>query len=303
MNLFGGIEAGGTKVVCAIGTGPDNLVDEMTIPTTTPDETIERAIRFFKKHKENKPLTAVGIGSFGPADPDPASPTYGFITTTPKPGWANTDFAGRVSEALGLPVNFDTDVNAAALGEHTWGAARGLDNFIYLTIGTGIGGGGMIDNRLMHGLIHPEMGHVLIPQDWEKDPFPGICPYHGNCLEGLACGPAMEKRWGISPQDLPEDHPGWELEAEYLALGLVNHICTISPRRIILGGGVANRGLLFEPVRHKVRELLNGYLQAPEIIQEMESYIVPPELKGRAGVLGAMALARQVGEPASGLFF
>jgi fructokinase len=302
MNLFGGIEAGGSKFVCAVGTGPDNLVDEIRFPTTQPRQTIARAIDFFLKHKKDKPLTAVGIGTFGPADPNPSSPTYGFITTTPKPGWANTDFAGTVSEALGLPVNFDTDVNAAALGEHSWGAARGLDNFIYLTIGTGIGGGGMIENRLMHGLIHPEMGHIAVPQDREKDPFAGCCPFHGNCLEGLASGPAMKERWGISPEDMPPDHPGWQLEAEYLSWALVNFICTLSPRRIILGGGVMEKGYLFPPIRARVRELLNGYLRAWEILEDIDNYIVPPALSNRAGVLGALALGRQVGEPVPGLF-
>jgi len=175
--LWGGIEAGGTKFVCAVGSGPDDLRAETRFPTTTPEETIGRAIRFFQQHQKNEPLTAIGIASFGPVDPNPASPTFGHITTTPKPGWAHTDLAGAVRRALGVAVGFDTDVNAAALGEHRWGAAQGLDTFVYLTIGTGIGGGGMVNGQLIHGLVHPEMGHVLIPHDWDSDPYPGVCPY------------------------------------------------------------------------------------------------------------------------------
>lgn len=300
MNQFGGVEAGGTKFICAVGKGPEEIVEEVQFPTTTPEESIGRVIDFFRRH--SKKLTAVGIGSFGPADPDPSSPTYGYITSTPKKRWSNVDFAGIVTDSLGLPVNFDTDVNAAALGEYCWGAAKGLDSFIYLTIGTGIGGGGVINNRLMHGLIHPEMGHILIPHDRDRDPFPGRCPYHGDCLEGLACGPAIEERWKTKPQELPPDHEAWELEANYIALALVNYICTLSPRRIILGGGVMKQEFLFDMIRPRVKELLKDYLLADEILKHIDEYIVPPALGGRAGVLGAMALARQVGQPAAGLF-
>ena len=289
MSLYGGIEAGGTKFVCAVGSGPDDLHAETQFPTTTPDETIARAVGFFRA-QEAKP-TAIGIAAFGPVDLSPASPTYGYITTTPKPGWVQTDLAGRISQALGVPVGFDTDVNGAALGEHRWGAALGLDTFLYLTIGTGIGGGGMSGGRLMHGLIHPEMGHMRLPHDWEADPFPGICPYHGDCLEGLAAGPAIQARWGQPAQTLPDDHPAWPLQARYLALTLANLICTISPQRIILGGGVMNVPLLFPLVRREVQNLLNGYVQAPDILDQIDRYIVPPGLGGRAGVLGAIALA------------
>jgi fructokinase len=290
MPLWGGIEAGGTKFVCAVGTGPDNLRAEVRFPTTTPEETIGQAIRFFQQ-QEKGPLTAIGIASFGPVDLNPDSPTFGYITHTPKPDWAHTDFAGRIRRALGVPVGFDTDVNVAALGEYRWGAAQGLDTFIYLTIGTGIGGGGMVNGKLIHGLVHPEMGHVRIPHDRDRDPYPGSCPYHGDCLEGLAAGPALEERWGQRGETLPADHPAWPLEADYLAFGLVNMICVLSPQRIIIGGGVMQQPQLFPRVRRRVQELLNNYLPVPAILDHIDDYIVPPGLGDRAGVLGAMALA------------
>ncbi len=293
MLLFGGIEGGGTKFVCAVGSGPDDVRAEVRFPTTTPAETIGRAVEFFR---QQEPLAAIGIASFGPLDPNPDSPTFGYITTTPKPGWAHTDFAGPIREALGIPVGFDTDVNAAALGEHRWGAAQGLDTFVYLTIGTGIGGGGMVGGELMHGLMHPEMGHIRVPHDWTSDPFPGSCPYHGDCWEGLASGPALAARWGQRGETLPADHAAWPLEADYLALGLVNIICALAPQRIIMGGGVMEQRHLFPLVRRRVQELLSGYLQASEIMEQIDDYIVPPGLDGRAGVLGAIALAQRVME-------
>jgi fructokinase len=295
VTLWGGIEAGGTKFVCAIGSGPDDLRAEVRFATTTPEGTIGRAIQFFRQHQEEheEPLAAVGIASFGPLDPNPDSPTFGYITRTPKAGWAHTDLAGAVRQALDVPVGFDTDVNGAALAEYCWGAARGLDTFIYLTIGTGIGGGGMVNGKLIHGLLHPEMGHVRIPHDRSRDPFPGCCPFHDDCLEGLATGPALSARWGQPAEKLPPDHPAWPLEAEYLALGLVNFTCTLSPQRIIMGGGVMQQAHLFPLVRRRVLELLNGYLQAPAILDHIDEYIVPPALGNRAGVLGAIALAQR----------
>jgi fructokinase len=224
--LFGGIEAGGTKFVCAVGTGPDDIVAEDRFPTTMPDETIGQAISFFEPYREN--LEAVGIGSFGPVDLDKGSATYGFITSTPKPHWANVDLVGKVGRALDVPVGFDTDVNAAALGEQKWGAAQGLENFVYLTIGTGIGGGAMVGGRLLHGMVHPEMGHIMMPHDFERDPFFGRCPFHKDCLEGMASGPAIEERWGKPGQDLPDDHPAWELEAHYLAHALMVYTLVLS---------------------------------------------------------------------------
>jgi len=291
MELYGGIEAGGTKFVCAVGSGPEEIKAETRFPTTTPEETIGKAIQFFQEQKE--PLKAIGIGSFGPVDPNPSSPTFGYITTTPKPGWATTSLVGKIKSALELPIGFDTDVNAAALGEHRWGAAQGMDTFVYLTIGTGIGGGAMVNGNLVHGVMHPEMGHILLPRDPEQDPFEGICPYHGDCLEGLACGPAIEARWGQRGETLGEGHPAWKLEAHYLALGLVNIITILSPRKIIMGGGVMEVGFLFPLVRQEVQTTLNRYIQVPEILDGIETYIVPPKLGGKAGVLGSIALAQQ----------
>jgi fructokinase len=289
MQLLGGIEAGGTKFVCAVGTGPDNIRAEARFPTTTPQETIGQATDFFRQ--QVKPVTAIGIAAFGPVDPNPASPTFGYITTTPKPGWAQTNFAGAVAAALGIPVGFDTDVNVAALGEHRWGAAQGLDTFIYLTIGTGLGGGGMVKGQIMHGLIHPEMGHMRLPRR-PDDAYEGACPFHGACFEGMAAGPALQGRWGQPAETLSPDHPAWDLEAYYLAVGLVNLICVLSPQRIILGGGVMDQRHLFPLIHQKVPALLNGYVQSPAILEKIESYIVPPGLGNRAGVLGAMALAQ-----------
>lgn len=290
--LYGGIEAGGTKFVCAVGTGPDDL-RETRLPTTTPSETIDRAIAFFHAQLQRAPIAALGIASFGPIDIHPNSKTWGYITTTPKPGWTNTDLAGAIRRALKVPVGFDTDVNVAALGEHRWGAAQGLDSFIYLTIGTGIGGGGIASGKLLHGLIHPEMGHIRLPHDFARDPFPGSCPYHGDCFEGLASGPAIEKRWGQPGEMLPPDHPAWQLEAHYLALALANCICILSPQRIVLGGGVMEQSQLFPMIRREAQRILNGYVQSPEILEprSVSEYIVPPGLGKRAGVLGALALA------------
>jgi fructokinase len=185
------------------------------------------------------------VASFGPLDLNPRSPTYGCITSTPKPGWSDVDLVRPIRQAFNVPIGFDTDVNAAALAEWRWGAAQGLQSFVYLTIGTGIGGGGLINGQRMHGLIHPEMGHLRIPHDLAGDPFPGACPFHGDCLEGLASGPAFIARWGQPAETLPDDHPAWRLEAQYLSLALVNIICTLSPQRLILGGGVMQRQRLF----------------------------------------------------------
>jgi fructokinase len=278
MFTTGGIEAGGTKFICGVGTGPDDL-ETVEFPTTTPDETVARAVEFFRAQGS---VRCIGIGSFGPVDLNLNSSTYGYITMTPKLAWRNFDLAGAIRRGTGAEVAFDTDVNAAALGEHRWGVARGLDTFIYLTIGTGVGGGGMANGRLMHGFLHPEMGHIRIPHDLRADPYPGHCPSHGDCLEGLACGPAIEARWGAKGVELPADHPAWDLEANYLALGIANWIFTLSPQKVVLGGGVMKQEGMLPKIRARVDELINGYLQAPPI--------VAPELGGRAGILGSIAL-------------
>jgi len=291
-DLFGAIEGGGTKFVCAVGTSPDNIRREIRIPTTIPDETLGEAIEFFQQAEADfGKLSALGVACFGPLDPRPDSASYGHILPTTKPGWSNTDVVGTLRSIFEIPIGFDTDVNGAALGEWTWGAAQGLDTFIYLTIGTGIGGGGMVNGRLMHGLLHPEMGHIMISHDKERDPFEGSCPFHQDCFEGLASGPALEARWGQKAETLPPDHPAWELEAHYVALGLVNFITTLSPQRIIIGGGVGGREELLPLIRKNAQEILNGYVQSTSITKDIDKYIVQPGLGSRAGMLGAIALA------------
>ena len=288
-NLYGAVEAGGTKFVCLVAGSPQEIRDEVRFPTTTPQATVEQAIQFFSRYRSE--LAAIGIACFGPVDPDPASPSYGMITATPKAGWSYYDIVGAFQQGLDLPVGFDTDVNGAALGEWRWGAGQGLDSFLYLTIGTGIGGGGLVNGKLMHGLIHPEMGHMRLPHDFQADPFPGACPFHGDCLEGLANGPALEKRWGARAETFPADHPAWALEANYLALAMANLICTLSPKRIILGGGVMEQPQLFPLIHARTVELLNGYVRSPAVLEGISEYIVPPGLGNRAGALGALALA------------
>jgi len=286
--IYGGIEAGGTKWVCATGTGPDDLRTRTTFPTTVPAETIGRAAEFFRG---GEGLAGIGVGSFGPIDLDERSPNWGTITTTPKPGWAGTDLVAELAGKLDVPLAVDTDVNAAALGEHRWGAASGLHTFCYITVGTGIGGGGMTGGKLMHGLLHPEFGHMRIPHDRVRDPFDGSCPYHGDCFEGLASGEAVRARWGV-PAERLNDARAWELQAEYLALGLINVICTLSPQRIIIGGGVMNEPSLFPLVRARTAELAGGYFDTPQLREGLDDYIVPPALGDRSGVVGALELAR-----------
>jgi fructokinase len=287
--MFGGIEAGGTKFVCGIGTGPDDI-ETAQFPTSTPAITLASAANFFKAAAGTR-LEAVGIGSFGPIDLDPVSPTYGHITSTPKAGWENFNLAGVIERSLGVPAVLDTDVNAALMGEARWGAARGLSDAVYLTVGTGIGGGALVEGQLVHGLMHPEMGHLRIPHDLTNDPFPGTCPYHGDCLEGLAAGPAIQARWKAPAATLPPDHPAWALEACYLAFAAVNLTVTLSPRRILLGGGVMQQAHLFPLIRRKFGELMNKYVRRREVIDLLDEYIQAPELGSSAGVLGALVLA------------
>jgi len=290
--LVAGIEAGGTKFVCAVGTGPDDIRAETRVPTTTPAETLDRVLRFFHDQQAaHGALEAIGIGSFGPVDLHPASARFGHITSTPKAGWADTDLVGPLGAAFGVPIAFDTDVNAAAIGEWRWGAGQGVDSLLYLTVGTGIGGGALVGGRPIHGLVHPEMGHVRVPHDRAADPFPGVCPFHGDCLEGLASGPALHARWGVAAEALPADHPAWALEARYLALALHDYVCTLSPERIVVGGGVAAPPHLLPRVRRELATQLNGYIQAPEVLDGLHRYVVAPALGSRSGVLGALAMA------------
>ena len=286
--LYGGMEGGGTKFVCAVGTGPDEIIAETRFPTTTPEETLEQAIAFFKKYR----LAGIGLAPFGPLDLNPASPGYGSITATPKPGWSNADILGTFRKQFDLPMAFDLDVNAAAFGEFAWVPEnQGLESLVYFTIGTGIGAGILINGKVVHGLTHPEAGHVQLPHDRQKDPFAGVCPFHGDCFEGLANGPAIAKRWGLPAQSLPVNHPAWELEATYIADALTATIYLVSPQRIVLGGGVMEQSQLFPLIRQKVRENLNGYITSPVITGGMDEYIVAPGLGKRSGILGAMAMA------------
>jgi fructokinase len=290
MGIFGGIEAGGTKFLCGIGTCPEDL-RVVSFPTQSPDVTVEKAAQFFREQGGTK-LSAIGIASFGPIELEPASATYGYVTSTPKLAWRNYDFAGAVARTLNLPVGFDTDVNAAALAEGRWGAARDIEDFIYLTVGTGIGGGAVVGGRLVHGLMHPEMGHIRLPHNFTQDPFPGGCPFHRDCLEGLASGSAIKERWGESAHDLPANHPAWALEAHYLSLALATWVCTLSPQRIIIGGGVMQQDLLFPMIRQQLKDLLNGYIPKRAVTEEVNQYVVPPQLGNHSGVLGAILLAR-----------
>lgn len=293
MSIYGGVEAGGTKFVCAVGSCPDDLQDEVRFETTSPKETINRTLEYFKKQNLKEKLLAIGIGSFGPIELNRESSKYGFVRSTPKPDWSNINLCGLIKEELKIPVGFNTDVNAAALGEYEWGAGRGLNNFIYLTIGTGIGGGVMINGRLLHGLQHPEMGHIFIPQDIIADPYEGNCPFHKNCFEGLASGPAMKNRWGKSPEDLNKNHKAWDLEAQYISHALTNYICTLSPERIIIGGGIMEQKKLLPLILTSVKKMLNNYIHMEEITDNIEKYIVLPSLGKKAGILGALVLAKK----------
>ena len=294
--LFGGIEAGGTKFVCVVASTPNHIADEIRFKTTTPEETLGRAIRFFQPFVSSGQINAIGVGCFGPLDLNPESSTYGFITATPKRGWSNTNVLGILRGALGIKIALDTDVNVAGLGETKWGVSKGFDPSLYLTIGTGIGGGYIKDGRSLIGLLSPEMGHIRIPHNRELDPFVGTCPFHEDCFEGLASGPAIEKRLGMAGAMIPENDPFWNLEADYIASALVNYILTLSPKKIVLGGGVMQRGFLFPKIRWRVRELLNGYVSSKSLLEYIDDYIVPPGLGNQSGSLGAIALAMQLDE-------
>ncbi|MBF0313604.1 MAG: ROK family protein [Oligoflexia bacterium] len=293
--LYGGIEAGGTKFVCAVVDIKGSIHAKIHIPTTTPKETLSLVCDFFSSYY--KDLRGIGIGSFGPLDLDPASSRFGAITSTPKAGWSyfNILEVVRLAFSRDLAVAIDTDVNAAALGEHTFGAAKGVDSFIYLTVGTGIGGGAMIEGKLLHGLTHPEMGHLYPAHDRVLDPFEGVCPYHQNCLEGLASGPAMIARWKLGENaaatELPSGHRGWELEAYYLASALLNYIMILSPKKIILGGGVMKHPPLLTMIRQQVQSLAKNYIVHPLLQHSIDDFIVPPMLGDHSGVLGASVLA------------
>jgi fructokinase len=291
MPLYGAIEAGGTKFVCAVGSGPNDLKAQARFPTTTPQETLSKCIEFFRAQPT---LDAIGVGCFGPIELDHDSASYGRVTVTPKAGWGNADIVGPLGEAFGVPIGFDTDVNGAVLGEARWGAAQGLDTAVYITIGTGIGGGALVGGRLAHGLVHPEMGHLLVPREPDDLAFQGNCPFHGaRCWEGLASGPALERRWGQRAETLPAHHPAWDLESRYIASALTSLVLVLSPERLIMGGGVMQVEALFPLVRGYLMRSLAGYVQADSLIGGVDQYVVPPALGERSGILGALALAER----------
>jgi fructokinase len=291
MSLYGAIEAGGTKFVCAVGTSPEDLRAQARFPTTTPGETLGRCIDFFRAQAK---VDALGICCFGPIELHRDNPSYGHVTTTPKLGWADADIVGPMQIALGVPVGFDTDVNGAVLGEARWGAAQGLETAVYVTIGTGIGGGALVGGKLVHGLVHPEMGHLMVPREPDDLDFPGDCPFHGaRCWEGVASGPAIERRWGRRGETLAPDHPAWDLEARYIASALCSLVLVLSPERLILGGGVMQVDRLYPLVRRHLISALCGYVQAEKIICGIDQYVVPPLLGQQAGIAGALALAER----------
>lgn len=288
---IGAIEAGGTKMVCAIGNEKGQLIERVSIPTTSPEETFDKMITYFKSGAEKGlKIAALGIGCFGPVELNEKSDKYGFITSTPKPGWANVDFAGVFKRALNIPVGFDTDVNAAILGEVTYGAAKGAESAIYITIGTGIGAGVYYDGKLIHGMMHPEAGHIMLAKHPE-DNFEGVCPYHKTCFEGMASGPSIEKRYGKKAVELKDNKLVWEIESYYIAQAVANYICMYSPNKIILWGGVMHQEQLFDMVRKKVKEMLNGYIATDTILNtDLSDYIVKPGLGEDPGIIGALTL-------------
>ena len=283
--LYGALEAGGTKMVCALGDENGRILEQVSIPTVTPEETMPKIIEYFR----GKDIKALGVASFGPVDLDKASPTYGYITKTPKLAWADYNLVGALADALKVPIGFDTDVDGSLLGEVTWGAAKGLEDVAYITIGTGVGGGILSGGKVVHGMMHPEMGHVkVIPVP--GDTYAGKCPFHGNCLEGMAAGPAIGDRWGAPANQLVDKPEVWEYEADYIAQAVVMLILTVSPKKVILGGGVMHQLQLFPLIRKKVAEKLNGYLVTKEL-EDLDSYIVPAGCNDDQGIMGAIKLA------------
>jgi fructokinase len=291
MKYFAGIETGGTKCTLAIGDEKGTIIKKVIIPTITPEQTMPEIFKFFTHEKAKHSLEAIGIGCFGPLDLHLHSPTYGSITTTPKKAWQNFNIVESIKSNLPIPVGFDTDVNAAALGEYKWGAAEGIDSFIYITVGTGIGVGAMVNNTLLHGLIHPEMGHIIVPKR-DDDPFKSICPFHKSCVEGLASGPAMTQRWNVKEAtDLNDDHKAWDLESYYLATAIANWTLTLSCKKVIIGGGVMNNKSILQKIKTHFQKILNGYVKHPLLGSEIDNFIVLPKHMGLSGVMGAIALA------------
>jgi fructokinase len=296
--FFGAVEAGGTKFVCAVANERGELLAEHRLATADPPSTLGNVMAFLEEGaRAHGPLAAIGVASFGPVELDRRSPRYGFIGRTPKPGWSGTDLTGELARHFRCPIGFDTDVNAAALAEHRWGAARDVENLVYLTIGTGIGGGVIVDGIPIHGLMHPEIGHIH-PRRHALDTFAGLCPFHGDCLEGLASGPAILARSGASLLELDASHLQWEIEADYLGQLCAQLILTVSPQRIVMGGGVMNQAALLPLIRSRILHWLGGYLDRSELLNSLHRYVVAPKLGENAGVLGALLLAKDAASEA-----
>ncbi len=284
--LLGALEVGGTKMVCAIGDETGTIFEQISLPTKTPEETMPLIIDYFK----DKNIAALGVGCFGPVDLDKKSDNYGHITSTPKLAWVNYNMVGKLKSGLGVPIGFDTDVNGSALGEATWGATQGIENSIYITVGTGVGVGVIINGKPYHGMMHPEGGHILLGRHPSDVNFESKCPYHENCLEGLAAGPAIEKRWGKKAHLLADRREVWELEAYYLGQAICNYIVTYSPERIVLGGGVMAQTHVFPLIRGEVRKQLGGYIRTKQTT-DLETYIVPAGCNDKQGIMGCLRLA------------
>jgi fructokinase len=295
--FFGAVEAGGTKFVCAIGDDRGQILAQQRFPTTDPASTLATAQAFLQQGvRDFGALAAIGVASFGPVELDKRSARYGFIGLTPKAGWSGIDIAGTFARQFRCPIGFDNDVDAAGLAEHRWGAARDVETLVYLTIGTGIGGGLIIGGAPLHGLMHPEIGHIYPRRHPLDGAFAGICPFHRDCLEGVASGPAILARTGVSLQDLDQSHPQWEIEADYLGQLCALLVVTISPQRIVMGGGVMNQTRLLPLIRQRLLHWLGGYIDRSEILSGADRYVVAPELGDRAGVSGALLLAMDAAE-------
>ncbi|MBQ6112884.1 MAG: ROK family protein [Synergistaceae bacterium] len=298
--LYGALEAGGTKMVCAVGNENGVILDQETIPTTTPDETMPKVIEYFKAKiapelPDDDKIVSLGIACFGPVDVRKGAKTYGNILNTPKIPWRNFPMVQTMKDALGgIPIGFDTDVNGSLLGEATWGCAKGLTDAIYFTIGTGIGMGAMSGGNLIHGMLHPEAGHLIMSRV-QGDEYKGHCPSHGACFEGMACGPAIEDRWGKSAKELADRPEVWELEAKYIAQALTDITMTLSPQKIILGGGVMSQSQLFPLIRKYLAEYINDYISTKEL-RNMSAYVCPAALNGNQGIMGAVKLAVMAAE-------
>jgi fructokinase len=287
--LYGALEAGGTKMVAAVGRNSGEIVDKIQVPTVMPDETMAALFAFFDRYA----LGGMGIAAFGPADLDKRSKTYGYITTTPKKGWANFNIVGAFSERYHIPIGFDTDVNGSLLGELTYGELKNesIDSAIYITIGTGIGVGVYINGGLLHGLLHPEAGHITLKRHENDIDFVSCCPFHADCFEGLASGSAMEKRWGRKAYELSDNKVAWEIEGYYIGQAVADFVLCYSPQRIILGGGVMTEKQLLPIIHTNVIKTLNGYIGNPLLTCEnIGAYITLASLGGEQGVLGALAL-------------